>query len=111
MTAKKLFLSLVLLLTACQYSAATLRHDNPPTATPTQETVMTTTPKVVMTQQATQVIAQQSLYIRSQPNYYAPVIGYLMHGETVTVHECAGIWARIGTGKWVNSLYLKKSCE
>src|SRR5690348_8061122 len=57
------------------------------------------------------VTAFQSLYIRSEPNPYAEIVGYLIHDEDVVVYACAGDWAEIGNGRYVNSLYLSVPCQ
>ena len=57
------------------------------------------------------VTAEKWLYVRSSASHYAEVVGYLMNREYVVVYECRGTWGRIGTGRWVNTLYLERSCE
>lgn len=73
--------------------------ENAPVGTPTDS------------QQSETVTAVETVYIRLKPDYRAKIIGYLMHGESVTVFECAGDWARIGAGRWVNSYYLSVRCK
>lgn len=53
------------------------------------------------------------LNIRTAPSHASPIIPHvwLIEGEQVTVIECHGVWGRIGTGRWVNTIYLAKGCE
>lgn len=60
---------------------------------------------------STTVTAEKWLYVRSSASHYAEVVGYLMNGEYVVVYECRGTWGRVGTGRWVNTVYLDKGCE
>ena len=57
------------------------------------------------------VIALEALNIRTGPGIQFGTIGYLLTGASVTVFECAGDWARIGAGRWVNSYYLSVRCK
>ena len=57
------------------------------------------------------VTAAETLYIRIDHSYTAKIVGYFMNGESVVVYECWGVWARVGSARWVNSLYLEPSCK
>ena len=88
---------------ACQFSAALpAKLAAVPESTPMPAVQPTETANG---QQAT-VTAAESLNVRSEASYTSLIIGYLKHGETVTVYECVGNWARVGVGEFVNALYL-----
>lgn len=76
----------------------------PPKIKPTNASDSTSTYKTTVT-------AEKWLYVRSSASHYAEIVGYLMNGEQVTVIECAGVWGRVGEGRWVNTIYLSQGCE
>lgn len=57
------------------------------------------------------VTAAETVYIRSNHSHLSDIVRYLMKGETITVYECFGVWARIGAGRWVNSYFLSELCK
>jgi hypothetical protein len=54
------------------------------------------------------VKASSSLNVRKGPGILYGRIGKMYRGNKVTVLETKGTWCRIGEGRWVSSLYLKK---
>lgn len=54
------------------------------------------------------VTARKGLNVRSGPGLFHKRVGGLAKGTKVTVLETSGTWCRIGEGRWVSSLYLKK---
>ena len=48
------------------------------------------------------------LRVRSGAGYGYKRVDLLNNGDVVTVIETSGSWCKIGEGRWVNSLYLKK---
>lgn len=83
---------------------------NQPTSTMEVKAKPTNAPKM-QNGYSTTVTAEKWLYVRSSASHYAEVVGYLMNGEYVIVYECRGTWGRVGTGRWVNTVYLDKGCE
>jgi uncharacterized protein YgiM (DUF1202 family) len=63
------------------------------------------------------VTATDYLNVRSGPSHLSPLVRhvFLVHGEQVIIYECRAGWARISKAneapRWVNSVYLSKSCE
>ncbi len=53
------------------------------------------------------VKANGGLNVRNKPN--GTKIGALINGSQVTVYETSGTWSRIGTNRWVSSIYLVSS--
>ena len=110
-----LFLSLLILLSvACSASAAQTpaKVDAQPTANALNlpKSELENAPDNDFPYSTT-VIASQSLYVRNSASHNGEIVGHLMNGEQVTVYECIGLWARIGAGRFVNSVYLSKGCE
>lgn len=54
------------------------------------------------------VTAKNGLNVRKGPGLWHSRVGGLSKGTKVTVFETSGTWCRIGEGRWVSSLYLKK---
>ncbi len=54
------------------------------------------------------VSVRTSLNVRSGPGLSFSKVGKLYNGDIVTVTEKEGLWCKIGAGRWVSSLYLKK---
>lgn len=50
-------------------------------------------------------VSASSLNVRTEP-VSGNVVGRLQRGESVTVAECKGVWARIGSARWVHGGYL-----
>lgn len=62
----------------------------------------------VTTQSYTRVItAKTGLNVRSGPGTNYPVKRAIPQGNTVTVYETNGMWARIGDNEWVYTQYLE----
>lgn len=59
----------------------------------------------------TSTVTADLLNIRTAPMGEIIPHVWLIEGEQVTVIECHGVWGRIGTGRWVNTIYLSKGCE
>lgn len=77
-------------------------HTNTPTVTPTGHA---SAPTVTPTARHSVTVAV--LEVRSGAGEAFPNVGYLLHGETVTVYEVQTVtgetcrrWARIGAGEW-----------
>lgn len=111
------FLCLLTMTTlACGVSAPSQAQPTPLTSATAENTF---TPPILPLEKpskmqngyGTTVTAEKWLYVRSSASHYAEVVGYLMNGEYVVVYECRGTWGRVGTGRWVNTLYLERSCE
>jgi uncharacterized protein YgiM (DUF1202 family) len=99
----KLCLLLIPFLLACNLSAALPANL---AAVPANTPMPAVQPTETADRQQATVTAAESLNVRSEPSYTSPVIGYLKHGEAVTVYECVGNWARVGVGEFVNAVYL-----
>ncbi len=98
---------------ACGISApvATPQPEKNPTIQPFSELDNALPVEKMKKTYSTTVTAEKWLYVRSSASHYAEVVGYLMNGEYVVVYECRGTWGRVGTGRWVNTIYLAKGCE
>lgn len=107
---------LVAMTLACGVSAPSQAQSTPLTSATAENTL---TPPILPLEKpsktqngySTTVTAEKWLYVRSSASHYAEVVGYLMNGEYVVVYECRGTWGRVGTGRWVNTVYLDKGCE
>lgn len=67
--------------------------------------VPTNNTKPVVTNSYTRYVkVSSSLRVRNAPN--GSIVGSLKNGTAVTVYETSGNWSRIGTNRWVSSLYL-----
>lgn len=82
-----------------------------PTAIPAQTKPVPTVMEVIETRsQIATVTASQSLHVRRSATDKAAVIGYLYHGDAVTLTgKCQTNWAQIvwkSSTAWVNSKFL-----
>jgi hypothetical protein len=55
----------------------------------------------------THIVTASRLNVRSGPGVTHSDVGTLLRGQTVTVHQRSGDWARIGPGRWVSYRYLQ----
>ena len=53
------------------------------------------------------IVTANMLNIRSSPDVKAAVLGQLKKDATVEIFETKGDWYRIGSGRWVYSMYVK----
>ena len=97
---KILLVALTLLSLACQLSAVT--------SAPEAKAVMQSAPLTEPTATANTgtISAASAVNVRNQPNEHGDWLGYKYTGDTVTVIECVGNWARIGAGQYVNGRYI-----
>lgn len=107
---------LVAMTLACGVSAPSQAQPTPLTSATPEKTI---TPPILPLEKPSKmqsgynsvVTAEKWLYVRSSASHYAEVVGYLVHGEQITVLECAGVWGRIGIDRWINTIYLETGCE
>lgn len=103
-------LCVVMFLSACSYSAVQIPSQTPAVVTTLTTAGVHTEPTATSVVRVAQVIAVDALNIRMEHDYRSGLVGYLMHGESVTIYECWGVWARINADRahprWVNARYI-----
>ena len=110
-----LFCLLVAMTLACGVSAPSQAQTTPLTGAIPENTA-TLAPekpanKAKIQAGYTSTVTADLLNIRTAPMGAIIPHVWLMEGESVTVLECRGVWGRIGSARWINTLYLERSCE